>query len=276
MKKNLFKLVCMTAIATLVACGGKKTEAAEQGQAENTEQTEQKSENTEQNDGTEAEADKSERAKLDIVVDENAAETFKEVYANGDFKPMTGVFFSDDLSQEKVDEFPSKWSLGNGSAKVAEFEGKKTINLSNNDALVSPKVAGDSKNYLPDVFTFEFEYYCNGEEDFNACYHIVLSEDSEISIATENQIHWDLMKKNDELVSGDAELSTVEKKNSWNHFALSFDNGTMRLYVNGKKLVTLPDLKTLTNIAIKGEGWEDHRYHFSNVRMTTTAPEVKK
>lgn len=269
MKKTFLALVSLAVAAMMVACGGKKSEnvEAEQENAESVALEETDEENQEQ--ASEA------KAELQLTIDSVIPEDMKAVYANGDFMPGPAVFFKDNLSGEKVGEFPSKWDIDNGSAEVAEFNDRLVINLANNDARLLPKVVGDSKNYLPEVFTIEFEYYCNGEEDFNACYHLLFNGASdeylgEITLATEDNIHWSLFKQNDEEISGDyAKLATVEKKDSWNHFALSYDKGTVKLYVNGTRAVSLPNIKAPGYFVIGGEGWEDHRYYFTNVRMGT-------
>lgn len=269
MKKTMMALLCLAVIAMMVACTGKKADQEDSGQESNVESTE----NTE-NEGEGQEAN-GEKAELTLTVDSVIPENMKGIYAKGDFKPCPAAFFKDNLAGEKVGEFPSKWSLTNGSAEVARFGDRTVIKLANNDARLLPKVVGESKNYLPEVFTVEFEYYCNGEEDFNACYHLVFydgegNEMGEIKVATEDNVDWNLLKKNDENVSGSySQMGEVEKKNSWNHFAMSFDKGTLKIYINGTRIVSLPDIKAPGSIGMGGEGWEDHRYLFTNVRMGT-------
>ena len=111
---------------------------------------------------------------------------------------------------------------------AAYYAGVCSEKLDNNDAEIVPLVVGESKNYLPEVFTLEFDYYCNGdaEEDFNANYHLWFrdatnSDLGEVSISTEDRLNWSLMKTNDEWVDGTSDkLTEFEKKNAWNHFSL--------------------------------------------------------
>lgn len=273
MKKVVIALMCVAGVALVVACGGKKNAEAEAEQ-ENVEATAEEVAAEESEQAVPGEG----KAELKLTVDSVIPEAMKAIYANGDFKPCPAVFFRDDLSGEKVGEFPSKWDVSNGSAEVAKFNDRLVINLSNNDARITPKVAGDSKDYLPEVFTIEFEFFCNGDEDFNASYRMLFSgvnEDlGEIVLNTEENIHWELTKQNDEQLSGDdSKLATIVKKNSWNHFAISYDKGTMKLYVNGTRIVSLPNIKAPGCFVIGGEGWDDHRYYFTNVRMGTIVKE---
>lgn len=278
MKKIYLALMCVASLTLGVACSGsQKTETAE-GEGENTEEVVDEEVIA---DADDTDINGAPKAELTLTVEEEIPADLKAIYAKGDFQPCMAVFFKDDLKGESVGEFPSKWDIANGSAEVAKFDGRTVIKLDNNDAEIIPLVVGESKNYLPEVFTLEFDYYCNGdaEEDFNACYHLWFrdagnSDLGEIAIVTEDRLHWDLTKANDETVYGDSDkLQEFEKKNAWNHFALSFDKGTLKVYVNGQRLVSLPKVKAPAGIAIRGEGWDDHRYCFGNVRMATVAPE---
>lgn len=260
----------VASLAMMTACGDKNdngSSAEEQAQAENV----TNEENAEQAPGEAP-------VKLDLVIDSVIPEDMKAIYAKGDFKPCPAVFFKDDIKAETVGEFPSKWNLNNGSAEVVNFEGQKAINMANSDTEIAPKVAGDSKNYLPDVFTVEFNYYCNGDEDFNAVYHLLLGNQDnpmfdELTLRTEENVFWNVSKTNDEPIEGNyANLSNIEKKNAWNHFAISFNNGSMKMYVNGQRIANLSGLKNPRCFSIRGEGWDDHRYLIKNIRMATVAP----
>ena len=278
MKKVYLALMCIASLTLGTACSGsQKTETTD---AEEESVEEVVDEATAEGD----EADDAARvtpAELTLTIEEEIPADMKALYAKGDFEPCMAVFFKDDLKDERVGEFPSKWDISNGSAEVAKFDGRTVIRLDNNDAEIMPQVVGESKNYLPEVFTFEFDYYCNGDadEDFNATYHLWFrdaygNDMSEITIGTENLLSWNILKTNDENVYGDSDkLQEFEKKNAWNHFSLLFDKGTIKVYVNGQRLVNLPKMKAPACLAIRGEGWEDHRYCFGNVRMATIAPE---
>ena len=274
MKKIYLALLCMASLTFMTACGGSDKKADASDEQETADEVMDEQADEQEADADEQQADLDAPVQLPITVDSVVTDEMRAIYANGDFMPLPGVFFVDPLLGETNGEFPSKWDLRNGSAEVRDFEGRKVIWLANNDAEVTPNVVGNSRNYLPEVFTFEFEYYCNGEEDFNACYHIGLCKEGdffdEIVLATEDNVNWTLVKTDDDTIYGTySELSTIENKNSWNHFALFFNKGNLKAYVNGKRIVSLPNVKAPRFITIKGEGWDDHRYCFGNVRMTT-------
>ena len=66
------------------------------------------------------------------VADANANEPvdFAEIQAKSDFQRGANVFFNDDVSGEKLGEFPSKWDLLEGSeVEVVNITGKKAIRM---------------------------------------------------------------------------------------------------------------------------------------------------
>lgn len=266
--------MCVASLTLGVACNSSpKTDAAE-NEEENVEEV---TPDEVIADAADDAVDNSTKATLTLTVEEDVTDDLKAIAAKGGFEPCTAVFFKDDLKGEKAGEFPSKWDIANGSAEVAEFDGRKVIKLSNNDAEIFPLVVGDNHNYLPEVFTIDFDYYCNGEAegDFNACYHLWLrgadnGNMSEITLATEDCLSWNVLKENDDWAQGSSgQLQECETRNAWNHFTLFFDHGTLKVFVNGERLISMPKVKAPACFAICGEGWDDHRYYFTNMRMAT-------
>ena len=57
------------------------------------------------------------------------ANTVEIVYAKSDFVSGDEIFFDDDVTNEKLGEFPSQWDLDQGNAEVASLDGVKVISL---------------------------------------------------------------------------------------------------------------------------------------------------
>ena len=255
--------MCLAGLTMLTACGGEK-KTGENAEQQN-EQTEQVAENSDSQPADEAAATDADPAEAKLL-DLNA------MYANGDFKPGAAVIFADDFSADPDGEFPTKWSLLNGTAEVKELGGRKVLVMGNSDAEVSPKVNGDSKTYLPDAYTLEFEFYCNG--DAHSAYYILTlheAEDafaSEVRFDTENHMDWNMTKDDSESLSGDYnELGKVVKRNSWNHFALSYNKGTVKIFINGKRVANVPGIKAASYFSLKGGYEENGRHLIANVRI---------
>ena len=74
-----------------------------------------------------------------------------------DFVPGDEVIFYDQLENEQLGEFPSKWELIKGEAEIQKVNGENVIALMN-DVRIMPLIE-PMWNYLPDVYTIEFDYY---------------------------------------------------------------------------------------------------------------------
>ncbi len=235
-------------------------------------------------DGDEANEQESEEPAEEAAGDETPATTAakpkaaESTYAKSDFVPGDIIFFEDYLEGEQLGEFPSQWDLMNGTAEVARHDGKMAIFFENDDARIAPLIKGSTTGYLPDQFTLEFDYWCNGEEDFNASYHVFLKnanndECANICIATENDLNWSIAKPGlgDWLTSTYSDIGRVENKNAWNHFALSFNKRALKLYINGTRVANLPNVERPFSIELGGEFWDDHRYFITGIRLAQGA-----
>ncbi len=100
----------------------------------------------------------------DAVREESANEVvdFAEIQAKSDFQRGANVFFNDDVTGEKLGEFPSKWDLLNGSeVEVVNIAGKKAIKME--DSRIQPLM--EEKEYLPEDFTIEFDVLAQPAEE---------------------------------------------------------------------------------------------------------------
>ena len=77
-------------------------------------------------------------------------------YAKSDFVAGDEIIFEDLLTGEQLGEFPSKWDLMSGVVEIAKLNGENTINFVENDSRINPLME-DSKNYLPEIFTVEYD-----------------------------------------------------------------------------------------------------------------------
>lgn len=182
-----------------------------------------------------------------------------------DFKRGSVVMFEDNMAGEQVGEFPSKWDLIRGNAEVATVNGEKCIALIDGDGWITPLVKGGIKNYLGDEFTVEFDMLFDDrpkdgapsiEFDFM---HESQSNDNEIftiywSMSYDKQtFDCDYMRPTDEgwtSTEGHTTAREVATVNDgrWHHYALSFNKRAIKFYVDGKRIVNVPNAKA-------GAGW---------------------
>lgn len=264
MKKIYFALMCMTGLAMMTACGN-KTEKAD-AEKENTEEVA----NGDEQNADEQIVEEQENTAADVWGDPaKAAElNLAELYAAGDFKPATNTIFEDTLGGETVSELPTKWDIRHGSAEVAEAQGHKFITMLGGDTELLPLVGNNSKNFLPEKYTMEFELMFGKD----VWYHVNFFDAEENGIGDYNMwlghADWNLSKTDDEWISGGHDaLHELIKRDEWNHLAFSFDKGNMKIFANGKRIANLPNIKQAAYFIIRGDGADGTSHYMKNIRV---------
>ena len=182
-----------------------------------------------------------------------------------DFVRGSVIMFEDDMKGEQVGEFPSKWDLVRGNAEIAVINGEKCIALVDGDGWITPLVKDGIKNYLGDVFTVEYDMLFDDRPKNGA-------PSIELDIMNENErADWELFtiyygmggdkqdidcaytRPTDEgyhSLEGrtTAHGAAVINDGRWHHYALSFNKRAIKFYVDGKRVVNVPNAKA-------GAGW---------------------
>ena len=197
-----------------------------------------------------------------------------------DFVPGTIVIFEDNLKGEQIGEFPSKWDLLTNNAEVAVIDGKKAIRFEHgSDTEITPLLEDGNKKYLPEVYTLEFDFFVTDEEDHTSAYRLFLKpeDDSDYSeiFFSRDDIVWNILHPtSDDPVRGNTSLANINEKESWNHFALSFNKRALKVYVNGRRVINIPNAKAMDWFTICTEFWEDHIDYITNVRLAKGAVQL--
>jgi len=214
---------------------------------------------------------------------QQSAKALEMAYAKSDFVPGDEIIFEDDQSNEKMGEFPSMWDLLSGNAEIASVDGRKCINITDRATVIVP-LMNDMKNYLPDVFTLELDFYVNDiykESDYNKSTAQIFwlqfynQQDNEIAyvkFAWDN-IGWEYYAPSEESRrSGSADFTY--KPNSWNHLAVSFNKRAFKVYINGVRTTNIPNMVAPNRFRIENRGSDraaNHRDLISNVRLAKGA-----
>lgn len=174
-----------------------------------------------------------------------------QVNTSTDFKRGSVILFEDDVTNERVGEFPSKWDLLDGAAEVKTIGGVKAIEPTNN-AMITPLLKQQGA-YLPEEFTLEYDfYYWKSKEDIglNDVKLILLNHtertrsyfgDDENSFTLVHGV-CDCAEHNYN-VKGRATGFSYNFKQGWNHVAISFNKRALKAYFNGNRVVNLPNVQ---------------------------------
>lgn len=216
--------------------------------------------------------------------------SLEATYAKCDFVPGDEIIFDDHLAGEQVGEFPSKWDLERGTAEIAKVNGETVIAMGAADCWIAPLMSDNSKSYLGDVFTIEYDMLYDDSEK-NGAPRVEIDfmapdqkRDNEIftlsySFAYDTQdFNVDYVKNGAEGVThkeGAANSGDVAVINDgqWHHFALSFNKRALKIYVDGIRVINIPNAKA-------GAGWmtfwsdnsnAEKPLHLKNIRIAKGA-----
>ena len=255
MKKIYLALMCMVCLALMTACGGQKGEQNKEAE-ENIEAVENETE-----DEIEAEAEESAEAVANPA--DAKALDLAAIYANGDFKPAKDVVFEDNFSEDEDGELPSKWELKEGSVEVKECAGRNVLSLGGESAVVVPLLNGKS-DFLTDTWNLEYEYFATDGEQH--AIRFMDNEDGEIGSVriSSDFIEYHFTKTDEENLDGSkGELQKLITK-GWNHAAVSFNKGNVKIFINGKRVFNLPNVMQPSSFRL----WGYDGHYFTNIRVT--------
>jgi len=177
--------------------------------------------------------------------------------------------FQDKPGEETDGDFPEKWDLIKGSAQIATFEGDKIIRFGNN-AIITPFL--ESKNYLADEFTLEFDaYFDDVEKVINYQYYQIrfwdgygadTSPTSNGSVATfplkifrhGAQLEHTIRDPQARKETHKDFIVTLEGKEAlWRHIAIHYKKSAFKLSIDGTQILNIPRPKfTPKMISIEG------------------------
>jgi outer membrane protein OmpA-like peptidoglycan-associated protein len=219
--------------------------------------------------------DTEEAAAVEQQDGQKKGKTAKGEEMKSDFVPGTVVIFEDDLTGEKMGEFPSKWDLIENNAEVARMNGKMAIKFEHGSSTsITPLIKDGNKKYLPEVYTLEFDFFAGN----NACYNLYLrTEDNYVSSRIWvglNNMSWSIAKPGEGEVEGNKDIDDIMDLNDWNHFALSFNKRALKAYVNGKRIINVPNARAMDWFTVDTEFWEDHVDYITNIRLAKGAVDL--
>ena len=192
------------------------------------------------------------------AADDAAGEDSPTTATSSDFKRGSVILFQDDVTAEKVGEFPSKWDMFSGTTEVKTIAGVKAINPTDN-AQIQPLIK-EQGAYLPEEFTIEYDFYYWPTDNVPGNDGIGLNDMKMILAVTKDRSEYPgegadggdftafvlnhavcTFSEHSYYFNGNKNGSFVYSfKKGWNHVALSFNKRALKVYFNDKRVVNLP------------------------------------
>ena len=173
-----------------------------------------------------------------------------------DFVPGDKIIYEDNLVGEENGEFPSRWDLMRGNVEVAEFGGEPVIMFRDGSPTIMPYLKNATEDYLPDVFTIEFDLYCGTD---NFVVHLFDRKNQKSGSPTGFtffKIQYNRMEfgRSSSRLPEDKNL----EKRRWMHVAIAYTNGKLKAYIDETRLINIPRLD------FDPKGLSFHSYHCRN------------
>jgi OOP family OmpA-OmpF porin len=188
-------------------------------------------------------------------------------WAKFDFVPGDRVIFEDDLVGEENGEFPSRWDLVSGNVEVAEFGGENVIMFRDGAPSIVPYFQETKEDYLPDVFTVEFDLYCSSSDFVLYLYDRKNQESGSPTGYTDLEIsyyHMDFATSNSDYPNKE---NLAERR--WMHVSVAYTNGKLKAYMDDTRLINIPridfDPKGITLYTYHAN--QDRLFYVKNVRI---------
>ncbi len=178
------------------------------------------------------------------------------VWSKYDFIPGDKVIFEDDLAGEENGEFPSRWDLKEGNVEVAEFGGENVIMFRDGHPTIMPYLKNPSEDYLPEVFTIEFDLYCGPDNFVAYLYDRKHQKSGSPSGYTYLNIKYYQMEFGTSS-SRHPDEKSLEKRR-WIHVAIAYNKGKLKAYMDETRLINIP------RIDFDPKGLSLHSYHCRN------------
>jgi flagellar motor protein MotB len=169
------------------------------------------------------------------------------VWSKYDFVPGEKVIFEDDLIGEENGEFPSRWDLQYGNVEIAQFGDESVIMFMSGSSCIIPYLKNPEKDYLPDIFTIEFDVYYD-VEPHSAKYIVTLYDKKNQSGTGQSLkdiklfpggIKFDVSEN---LVEGGSGLWYNEENPFWRHIAIGFNIRSLKVYYDDVRMLNIPHL----------------------------------
>ncbi len=186
----------------------------------------------------------------------NEEKTSETVFGQGkapiidyDFIDRSNLIFYDDFENERSGEFPKKWKQISGTVETAQFEtdGKTegVVQMVSNKSAIQPYF--DKDNYLGDSFKVELEHLF--WQKGNEAYIVELYGKQSARPA------YSIYLRSTNVAPGSDQVVYMAGKQSpgWYTSQISFNQGNLKVIVNGQQLVNNPDIeiRELTHLALR-------------------------
>jgi len=172
------------------------------------------------------------------------------VWSKFDFVPGDTVIFEDSPSaDEENGEFPSRWDLYKGAAEIGNVNGENVIMFLDGGGQIVPYLKNSNKDYLPEIFTIEFDIWFEKGQTTSNRYFIYfkdLKHQGNNGFKGNFTIYPNGLEfgETDKRYPGTENLGwSNEPIGKWRHIAIAYTKGKFKAYMDDTRLINVPHLE---------------------------------
>jgi outer membrane protein OmpA-like peptidoglycan-associated protein len=157
-----------------------------------------------------------------------------------DFVPGDKVIFSDgpDIMEENG-EFPSRWDTDSGQSEIASVDGENVILFIDGNPKIMPYLKNANEDYLPDVFTIEFDLYRAAGSNRFFC-QLYDTKNQRANNNEEITIGYNYISCGDFKAEYPGMNYTWQDKSRWMHISIAYTKGKLKMYMDDVRLINIP------------------------------------
>lgn len=208
-------------------------------------------------------------------VDETTAAANPNVsWSKFDFVPGDTVIFEDGPStNEENGEFPSRWDLVDGQVEVANIDGENVMMFIDGNPAIVPYLKNSKEDYLPEVFTIEFDFYKPVRGNRISVYLY----DKKNQKPNHSNMYMDISSGGvtEKLTAITGAVPKMDYKNihdaRWIHVSIAFTKGKLKVYMDDTRVINVPHYEGnptgLTLQAYWADLGDDKAFYFKNISI---------
>jgi len=177
------------------------------------------------------------------------------LYTKYDFIPGDKVIFYDDLANEEMGEFPSRWKLDRGVFEIVKQHGQNWIMCTDKGAIM-PKIPVGP---LPPKYTVEMDFYIKGGESKPHWYTIMWTDNKGEELGYINCTYG----KSARLRIGSKDISSKELQNPLSQgkhtMRIMATKTTIKCYVDNERVANVPAVEGFApyDLKVETDPWRD-------------------
>ncbi len=188
-----------------------------------------------------------------------------------DFVPGDEVIFLDapDIMEENG-EFPSRWDTDGGQTEIANVNGENVILFIDGNPKIIPYLKNAKEDYLPEVFTIEFDLYRAAGSNRFFC-RLYDAKNQRHNNNKDITIGYNYIKCGDFTSEHPNKKDYTRDKSRWTHISIAYTKGKLKMYMDDVRLINIPRYEAnptgLTLNAYFANHAEGHGFFVKNVRI---------